>query len=83
MITTSAFTASTALTSAIPLREALQSRLGVRELSFDLLRLMFVEHDEAMIRSDHLREAITGVGFRRVLPRLEILKGFFCGRLAN
>lgn len=53
---------------AIPLREALQSRPGVRELSFDLLRgLMIVEHDEATISRDDLLAAVASIGFRAEL----------------
>src|SRR5690349_114901 len=53
---------------ATPLREALQPRLGVRELSFDLLRgLMIVEHDEAIITSDDLRAAVATIGLRAEL----------------
>ena len=53
---------------ATELREALQSRLGVRELSFDLLRgLMIVEHDEATITRDELIAAIAVIGLRAEL----------------
>ena len=53
---------------AIPLREALESQPGVRELSFDLLRgLMIVEHDEATITSDDLMAAVATIGFRAEL----------------
>ena len=53
---------------ATELREALQSRTGVRELSFDLLRgLMIVEHDEATITRDELIAAIAVIGLRAEL----------------
>ena len=53
---------------ATELREALQSRPGVRELSFDLLRgLMIVEHDEATITRDDLIAAIAVIGLRAEL----------------
>ena len=40
---------------AAELRESLQSRAGVRELSFDLLcGLMVVEHDESAVTRDDL-----------------------------
>ena len=50
---------------ADPLRDALQSRAGVRELSFDLLRgLMIVEHDEAAVTRDDLIAAVAAIGLR-------------------
>ncbi len=53
---------------AAELREALQSRPGVRELSFDLLRgLMIVDHDEATITRDDLIAAVAAIGLRAEL----------------
>ena len=53
---------------AAELREALQSRPGVRELSFDLLRgLMIVEHDESAISRDDLIAAVSKIGLRAEL----------------
>ena len=53
---------------ATELREALQSRAGVRDLSFDLLRgLMIVEHDEATITRDDLIVAVAAIGLRAEL----------------
>ena len=50
---------------ATPLRDALQSRAGVRELSFDLLRgLMIVEHDETAITRDDLIAAVASTGLQ-------------------
>ena len=50
---------------ATPLRDVLQSRAGVRELSFDLLRgLMIVEHDETAITRDDLIAAVAATGLR-------------------
>lgn len=50
---------------ANPLRDALQSRKGVREVSFDLLRgLMIVEHDDAIINQGELVSAAAAIGMR-------------------
>jgi Zn2+/Cd2+-exporting ATPase len=50
---------------AAELREALQSRVGVRELSFDVLRgLMIVEHDESAISRGDLIAAVAAIGLR-------------------
>ena len=50
---------------ATELREALQSRAGVRELSFDVLRgLMIVEHDESAISRNDLIAAAAKIGLR-------------------
>ncbi len=48
---------------AAELRTALQSRAGVMQLSFDLLRgVMFVEHDESQISRDELIAAVAQIG---------------------
>ena len=53
---------------AAELRGALQSLVGVRELSFDLLRgLMIVEHDEATISHAELIAAVAVIGLRAEL----------------
>lgn len=50
---------------ASELRRALETRTGIRELSFDLLRgLMIVEHDEANITSANLIDAVAKIGLR-------------------
>lgn len=50
---------------ATELRAALQSRVGVSELSFDLLRgVMFVEHEESRISRDELIAAVAQIGMR-------------------
>ncbi len=53
---------------AAELRAALQSRAGVTQLSFDVLRgVMFVEHDESRISRDELIAAIAQIGMRAEL----------------
>ncbi len=48
---------------AAELRAALQSRAGVSQLSFDVLRgLMFVEHDESRISREELIAAVAQIG---------------------
>lgn len=50
---------------AAELRAALQSRAGVIQLSFDVLRgVMFVEHDESLISREELIEAVAQIGMR-------------------
>ena len=48
---------------AAELRAALQSRAGISQLSFDVLRgLMFVEHDESRISHEELIAAVAQIG---------------------
>ena len=48
---------------AAELRAALQTRAGVSQLSFDVLRgLMFVEHDESRISREELISAVAQIG---------------------
>ena len=76
---------------AAELREALQSRPGVRELSFDLLRgLMIVEHDEATksALSDEFYQPQFGVERNPNLPLIRDLQKagveiFVCGQALN
>ncbi len=50
---------------AAELRAVLQSRSGVNQLSFDLLRgVMFVEHDESRISRAELIDAVARIGMR-------------------
>lgn len=50
---------------AAELRAAFQSRAGVSQLLFDVLRgLMFVEHDESLVSRGELISAVAQIGMR-------------------